>query len=181
MIFIKIQTIWSKGTLIITISLGPEKFACYTITLLCMYQGYKNNTNQRKSEIKDPQSYLVIMKSSCARQNDVNAMRRSAGNSSFCQAHAFQSGHLLQLIANSSFVCFIRRHFIASQILSSKIISWNFICNAKGIFKSWECYRLRSFAGNKHARSHCQFSCQARTLTSFCRAHNEMLLYQCWL
>ena len=108
---------------------------------------------------------------SCAQQNDVNATRRSAGISSFCQAHAFQSGHLLQLIANSSFVWFIRRNFIASQILSSKIISWNFICNAKGILKSWECYRSRPFAGNKHARSHCQFSCQARTFTSFCRAH----------
>ena len=42
--------------------------------------------------------------SSCARQNVVNATRRSAGNSSFSQTHAFQSGHLLQLIANSSFV-----------------------------------------------------------------------------
>ena len=46
-------------------------------------------------------------------------------------------------------------------MLSSKIISWNFICNTKGIFISWECYRSRPFAGNKHARSQCQFSCQA--------------------
>ena len=112
----------------------------------------------------------------CARQNDVNATRRSAGNSSVCQAHAFQSGHLY---FNSSPIHhlfdFFRRNFIASQILSSKIISWNFICNAKGIFKSWECYRSRPFAGNKHARSHCQFSCQARTFTSFCRAHDYLV------
>ena len=118
---------------------------------------------------------VVAYRALCARQNDVNATQRSAGNSSFCRAHAFQSGHLLQLIANSSFVWFIRRNFIASQILSSKIISWNFICNTKGIFKSWECYRSQPFAGNKHTRSHCQFSCQARTFTSFCRAHDERL------
>ena len=105
--------------------------------------------------------------------------QRSAGNS-FCQAHAFQSGHLLQLITNSSFVWFIGQNFIASQILSSKIISWNFICNAKGIFKSWECYRSQPFAGNKHARSHCQFSCQARTFTSFCRAHNKLCKWVSW-
>ena len=81
-------------------------------------------------------NWIIMNNLLCARQNDVNATQRSAGNS-FCQAHAFQSGHLLQLITNSSFVWFIGQNFIASQILSSKIISWNFICNAKGIFKSW--------------------------------------------
>ena len=30
---------------------------------------------------------IILRKSSCARQNVVNATRRSAGNSSFCQAH----------------------------------------------------------------------------------------------
>ena len=119
-------------------------------------------------------SLFYSTKYSCARQNDVNATRRSAGNSSFLPGSCVSvwTPTSNQLIANSSFVWFIRRNYIASQILSSKIISWNFICNAKGIFKSWECYCSRPFAGNKHARSHCQFSCQARTFTSFCRAHD---------
>ena len=41
-----------------------------------------------------------------ARQNDVNAMCHFARKSSFCQAHTFKSGHLLQPIANLSFVVF---------------------------------------------------------------------------
>ena len=49
-----------RWTLVITSSLGPEKFACYNETLL--YQGYKNNPIQRKSEIRESQNYLVIMK-----------------------------------------------------------------------------------------------------------------------
>ena len=48
-----------QWTLIITSSLEPEKFACYNDTLL--YQGWKNNL-QRKSESRDRQNYLVIMK-----------------------------------------------------------------------------------------------------------------------
>ena len=42
--------------------LGPEKFACYNETLLYMYKGYKNNTIQRKSENRDCQYYLIVMK-----------------------------------------------------------------------------------------------------------------------
>ena len=34
-------------------SLEPEKYACYNETFL--YQGYKNNTIQRKFEMKDRQ------------------------------------------------------------------------------------------------------------------------------
>ena len=52
----KIHVQW---TLIITSSLGPEKFAGCNETLL--YQGYKNNTIQRKFEIRDCPNYLVIM------------------------------------------------------------------------------------------------------------------------
>ena len=53
--------------------------------------------------------------SSCARQNVVNATRRSAGNSSFCQAHAFQSGHLHCTSTH--------RQFIICLIYSSKFYS----------------------------------------------------------
>ena len=49
-----------QWTLVIRSSLGPEKFACSNETLL--YQGYKNNTIQRKSENRDCQNYLVLMK-----------------------------------------------------------------------------------------------------------------------
>ena len=49
-----------------------------------------------------------------ARKNDVNVTRRFAGNSSFCQVHAFKYGHLLHPITNLSFVCFISRNFIPS-------------------------------------------------------------------
>ena len=42
-----------QRTLNITSSLGPANFACYSETLL--YQGYKNNTIQRKPEIRDRQ------------------------------------------------------------------------------------------------------------------------------
>ena len=62
-----------------------------------------------------------------------------------------KSWHLLQAIANSSFVCFICRNFIPSKILSSNIISYNVIHNANGIFKSWEFYRLCPFARNKQS------------------------------
>ena len=51
---------FSQWTLIIASSLGQEKFACYNETLL--YKGYKNNTIQRKSESRNHQNYLVIMK-----------------------------------------------------------------------------------------------------------------------
>ena len=68
------------------------------------------------------------IKSPGARKNDVDATHCFAGNSSFCHAHAFKSGHLLQPIANLSFVVwFICWNFIPSQILSSNIITWNFI------------------------------------------------------
>ena len=104
-----------------------------------------------------------LLTSSGARKNDVNAtLGTDAGNSSFCQVHAFKFGHLLQLIANWSFVRFICQNFIASQNMSSNIISWNFIYNAKGILKLWECYCSRPFAGNKRARSHSVFLPGAR-------------------
>ena len=38
------------------------------------------------------------------RKNDVNAMRCFAGNSSFCQVHAFKSGHLLHPL-RQFFIC----------------------------------------------------------------------------
>ena len=37
--------------LVMTSSLEPEKFACFSKTLL--YQGYKNNAIHRKSEIRE--------------------------------------------------------------------------------------------------------------------------------
>ena len=54
------MTQWTLGT---TSSLGPEKFACYNKTLL--YQGYKNNTIKRQSEIRECQNYLVILVLHC--------------------------------------------------------------------------------------------------------------------
>ena len=85
------------------------------------------------------------------RREVVNAMHHSVGNSPFCQAHALKSGHLLQLIANLLFVCFICRNFIPSQIMSLNIISWNFIYNTQGIFKSWQFYCSHPFGGNKQS------------------------------
>ena len=49
-----------QWTHVIMSSLGPEKFPCYNKTLL--YQDYKNNKIQRKSEIRDRPNHLVIMK-----------------------------------------------------------------------------------------------------------------------
>ena len=60
--------------------------------------------------------------SSGARKNDVNAMRCFAGNSWFCQAHAFKYGHPLQPITILSFVCFISRNFIPSHISHPAIL-----------------------------------------------------------
>ena len=58
---LEIEFIWSiQWTLVITRSLGPEKYARYNETLL--YQSYKNNTIQRKFTIWDHKNYLVIMK-----------------------------------------------------------------------------------------------------------------------
>ena len=83
--------------------------------------------------------------SSGAWQNDVNVTRHSA-----TRMH-LKSRHLLQLIANLSFVCFVCRNFIPSKILSSNIISCNFIYNAIGIFQSQEFYRSHLLAGNKQS------------------------------
>ena len=47
-----------QWTLVITNYLGPEKLLCYIETLL--YQGYKNNTIQRKFEIWDHTNYLWV-------------------------------------------------------------------------------------------------------------------------
>ena len=50
-----------QWTLFVASSSGlVREFACYNETLL--YQGYKNNTTQMKSDIKDHQNYLVMMK-----------------------------------------------------------------------------------------------------------------------
>ena len=49
-----------QWTLVITRSLGPEKYACYNETLL--YQSYRNNTIQGEFTIWDHKNYLVIMK-----------------------------------------------------------------------------------------------------------------------
>ena len=46
---------------------------------------------------------------------------------------------------------FIFRNFIPSKILSSNVISHNFIFNAKAIFRSWEFYRSHPFAGNRQS------------------------------
>ena len=64
-------------------------------------------------------------------------MRRFAGNTSFCQAHACEvlapTSTYLSPIYNC--VCFICRNFIPSKILSLNIISRNSIYNANGIFE----------------------------------------------
>ena len=71
-----------------------------------------------------------------------------AGNSSFCQVHAFQ---VWTPIASLSFVCFICQKFIPSKILSSNIISCHFTYNANGMFQLWEFYHLHPSAGNKQS------------------------------
>ena len=62
-----------------------------------------------------------------------------------------KSWHLLQTITNLSVVCFICRNFIPSRILSSNIISCNFIYNDNGIFKSWEFYHSCPLPGTSKA------------------------------
>ena len=65
----------------------------------------------REENCLSHKKFYVQNISSGARKNNVNAMPRFAGNSSFFQAHAFKSGYLLQPTANISFVCFISRIF----------------------------------------------------------------------
>ena len=60
------------------------------------------------------------------------------------------------------------------KILPSDIISFNFIYSANGIFKWWEFYLSCPSAGNKQTVHVVSFACRAHTLTSFCRAHNNI-------
>ena len=99
--------------------------------------------------------HLCQIISSCAQKNDMNSSTRvivpGTHRSAMCML--LRSEHLLQLIVNLSFVivCFIVicQNCTPSKILSSNIISCNFIYNANGIFKSWEFYHSRPSAGNK--------------------------------
>ena len=72
-----------------------------------------------------------------------------AGNSSFCQAHAFEVLTPTSTYRQGIICMFYLSKFIPSNILSSNVIFCNFVYNANGIFKSWEFYRSLPFAGNK--------------------------------
>ena len=78
-------------------------------------------------------------------------MHRFAGKWLFCQSHAFEFLTPTSSYRQLSFACFICRNFIPSKILSSNIISYNFIYNANGMFKLWELYCSHPFAGIKHS------------------------------
>ena len=95
------------------------------------------------------QTEEVFVTSSGARQNDVNTCVVLPGTHWSARRMRLKSRHLLQPIANLSFVCFICQNFIPSKILSSNFISCNLIYNPNGIFKSWEFYRSCPSAGNK--------------------------------
>ena len=121
----------------------------------CRVLSHDNSSKRNKtwhyfSKLKFNNFHAQIQ-SSGARKNDVNAMCYFAGNSSFCQVHAFKSGHLLHPFANLSFVCFICQILYQGRFSFQIFISWNFIYNAKGIFKSWEFYCSHPFAGNKQS------------------------------
>ena len=70
----------------------------------------------------------------CPERNDINACIVLPGTHRSARRMRLKSWHLLQPIANISFVCFICQNFILSKILSSNVIFRNFIYNANGIF-----------------------------------------------
>ena len=68
-----------------------------------------------------------------------------------------KSWHLLQPIANLSFVCFICWNFIPSKIVSSKIISRNSFTLLIGYINRGS-FIVHAFRVRQAKRSHCQFS-----------------------
>ena len=86
-----------------------------------------------------------------APQNDVNARVVLRGTHHSARRMCLKSWHLLQPIANLSFVCFICQNCLPRKILSSNIISCNFIYNVNGILKSWEFHRLHPSVGKKQS------------------------------
>ena len=76
---------------------------------------------------------------------------RFARNSSFCQVHAFDVLTPTSTYHQFIICMFICRNFIPSTILSSNIISCNYICSANGIFKLWEFYHSCPSARNKQS------------------------------
>ena len=117
---------------------------------------------------------LNVTISSGAQLNDVNACIVLLGTQHSVSRMCLKSWHLLQLITNLSFVCFVCLN------LSSNIISCNFIYNSNMILKSWELYCACPFSGNKQcihivsfpARCTCSHrSAGLAMICSFCQTH----------
>ena len=121
------------------------KLCAWLVKMTCQQRLYKDKKWRSAQDVDA--KYNVQHNMSCARQNVVWTHTRK-----FCRElivlpclNAFQSGSPTYETHRQFIICLIyslTKCFIASQILIFKdYINANFICNAKGIFKSWVCYR----------------------------------------
>ena len=119
--------------------------------MLCGWAVYKWTDFWRWVEMWQKREWVKCIISSSAPQNDMNVGIVLPGTHCSARPMRLKTRHLLQPTANLLIVRFIGRNFIPSKILSSNIISYNFINNANGIFKLWGFYRSCPSAGNKQS------------------------------
>ena len=118
-------------------------------------------------------SYINIVGCPAERHERLHSF---AGNSSFCQAHAFEVLTPTSTYRQCIICMFYLSKFIPSKILSSNVIFCNFVYNANGFLNHGSLnHSVTSFCREQVQHSHFQFSCRAHTFMSFCQAHVDIV------